>query len=108
MAIETCLIFFEKDDVIFTSEFDGSVRVEVRCGPFFRYETMLVRSIYKALHELERLQARRRVNKSHRLLLLIMDVSGEKDSGSFRKNTPFMCLFKMENIVRFINSKSQF
>ena len=42
---------------------------------------MLVRSIYKALHELERLQARRRGEQVPPPLALDVDVSGEKDSG---------------------------
>jgi hypothetical protein len=72
---------FEKDDVIFTSEFDGSVGLKSDADRFFRYETMLVRSIYKALHELERLQARRRGEQVPPPLALDVDVSGEKESG---------------------------
>ena len=48
---------------------------------FFRYETMLERSIYKALHELERIQAKRNGENIPLPIALDVDVSGEKENG---------------------------
>ncbi len=48
---------------------------------FFRYETMLERGIYKALHELERIQAKRNGEKVPPPIVLDIDVSSEKESG---------------------------
>jgi hypothetical protein len=48
---------------------------------FFRYETMLERGIYKALHELERLQAKRNGENVPLPIALDVDVSGEKENG---------------------------
>lgn len=72
---------FEKDDVIFTSDFDGTVGLKADADRFFRYETMLDRGIYKALHELERLQAKRNGEKVPLPLALDVDVSGGKEDG---------------------------
>jgi hypothetical protein len=51
------------------------------CDKFFRYETMLEKSIYKALHELERLQAKR--NGQDVPLPVMVEVSMDS---SFGKN----------------------
>ncbi len=72
---------FEKDDVIFTSDFDGTVGLKGDADRFFRYETMLERGIYKALHELERMQARRNGEKVPPPIVLDVDISNEKDNG---------------------------
>ncbi len=72
---------FEKDDVIFTSDFDGTVGLKSDADRFFRYETMLERGIYKALHELERIQAKRNGEKVPLPIALDVDVSGEKENG---------------------------
>ena len=48
---------------------------------FFRYETMLERSIYKALHELERIQAKRNGENIPPPIALDVDISGEKENG---------------------------
>ena len=45
---------------------------------FFRYETMLERSIYKALHELQRLQAVRNGEKPPAPLAIDIDVGGKE------------------------------
>ena len=47
---------------------------------FFRYETMLEKGIYKALHELERIQAKRNGEKVPPPIALDVDVSGEKEN----------------------------
>jgi hypothetical protein len=48
---------------------------------FFRYETMLERGIYKALHELERIQAKRNGVNIPPPIVLDVDISGEKETG---------------------------
>lgn len=72
---------FEKYDVIFTSDFDGTVGLKADADRFFRYEMMLERGIYKALHELERLQAKRNGENVPLPIALDVDVSGEKENG---------------------------
>lgn len=72
---------FEKDDVIFTSDFDGTVGLKSDADRFFRYETMLERSIYKALHELERMQARRNGERVPPPIALDVDISNAKEDG---------------------------
>ncbi len=72
---------FEKDDVIFTSDFDGTVGLKADADRFFRYETMLERSIYKALHELERIQAKRNGEKVPPPIALDVDISNGKENG---------------------------
>jgi hypothetical protein len=48
---------------------------------FFRYETMLERGIYKALHELQRLQAARKGEAVPLPVAVDVDISGEKPDG---------------------------
>lgn len=72
---------FEKDDVIYTSSFDKTVGLKSDADLFFRYETMLERGIYKALHELERIQAKKNGGQVSPPIALDIDVSGEKGSG---------------------------
>jgi hypothetical protein len=48
---------------------------------FFRYETMLERGLYKALHELERIKAKRNGENVPLPIALDIDVSGEKENG---------------------------
>jgi len=50
-------------------------------GKLIRYETSIEKGIYKALHELERLQARRNGEKVPLPIALDVDVSGEKENG---------------------------
>lgn len=56
-------------------------RNEDMYGKFVRYESSIERGIYKALHELERLQARRKGEKVPPPLALDVDVSGDKNDG---------------------------
>ncbi len=72
---------FEKDDVIFTSDFDGTVGLKSDADRFFRYEAMLERGIYKALHELERMQAKRNGEKVPPPIALDIDISNGKENG---------------------------
>ena len=72
---------FEKDDVIFTSDFDGTVGLKHDADRFFRYETMLERGIYKALHELERIQSKRSGEQVPAPLAVDVDVSGGVENG---------------------------
>jgi len=72
---------FEKDDVIFTSDFDGTIGLKADADRFFRYETMLERGIYKALHELERIQARRNGEKVLPPIALDIDITQGKENG---------------------------
>jgi|ERR1035437_404363 hypothetical protein len=67
----------EKDDVFYFSEFDGTTGLKNDADLFFRYETMLDKSIYKALHELQRLQSARNGEKVPPPIALDVDVSGE-------------------------------
>ena len=66
---------FEKDEVI--SEYEGELGLKGDADLFFRYETMLERSIYKALHELQRLQAARAGEKPPAPIAIDIDVSKE-------------------------------
>jgi hypothetical protein len=50
-------------------------------GKFTRYETCLERGIYKALHELERIQSRRNGEKVPLPVAIDVDVSDEKLNG---------------------------
>lgn len=72
---------FEKDDVIFTSSYDGTVGLKADADRFFRYEAMLERGIYKALHELERMQAKRNGEKVPPPIAIDVDISNAKDNG---------------------------
>ena len=72
---------FEKDTAIYTSSFDKTIGLRDSADRFFRYETMLERGIYKALHELERLQAKRNGEKVPLPITLDIDVSGGKENG---------------------------
>jgi len=51
------------------------------CEKFFRYEAMLERSIFKAMHELQRQQMVRNGNNVPPPIALEIDVSGEKENG---------------------------
>ena len=51
------------------------------CDKFFRYETMLERSIYKALHELQRLQSSRNGEKVPLPIAIDVDISDNKENG---------------------------
>lgn len=72
---------FEQDDVIYKDMMDGTIGIKHDADRFFRYETMLERSIYKALHELQRLQAARNGEKVPLPMALDVEVSGAKDDG---------------------------
>ena len=50
-------------------------------GKFTRYETCLERGIYKALHELERIQAKRNGENVPPPMALDVDVSMNKNDG---------------------------
>jgi len=50
-------------------------------GKLIRYEGSIERGIYKALHELERIQAKRNGEKVPLPIALDIDVSGEKENG---------------------------
>ena len=64
---------FEKDEVI--SEYEGGLGLKGDADLFFRYEIMLERSIYKALHELQRIQAARAGEKPPAPIAVDIDVS---------------------------------
>ena len=66
---------FEKYEVI--SEYEGELGLQGDADLFFRYETMLERSIYKALHELQRIQAARAGEKPSAPIAIDVDVSKE-------------------------------
>ncbi|MDP3296845.1 MAG: hypothetical protein Q8N09_04505 [Thermodesulfovibrionia bacterium] len=66
---------FEEDEVI--SEYEGELGLKGDADLFFRYEIMLERSIYKALHELQRIQATRMGEKPP--LPVVVDVDISKD-----------------------------
>lgn len=63
------------------SVFNDYKGMENDADTFFRYETMLERGIYKALHELQRIQAARNGEKPLAPIAIDVDVSGGKDNG---------------------------
>jgi hypothetical protein len=73
---------FEEGEVICTQLMTGSTMGLMHdADRFFRYETMLEKGIYKALHELERIQAKRNGEKVPPPIALDIDISGEKENG---------------------------
>lgn len=60
------------------SVFSGYKAMNDDANMFFRYETMLERGIYKALHELQRIQAARAGMKPPLPIAVDIDVSGKK------------------------------
>ncbi|MFH1353827.1 MAG: hypothetical protein ABIH36_00910 [bacterium] len=63
----------EKDEVI-----SSSGGLMYKPDNFFRYEVMLERSIYKALHELQRIQSARAGEKPPAPIAIDVDVSGKE------------------------------
>lgn len=73
---------FEDGEVICSQLLTGSsMGLMHDADRFFRYETMLEKGIYKALHELERIQAKRNGEKFPPPIALDVDISGEKENG---------------------------
>lgn len=73
---------FEEGEVICTQLLtSSSMGLMHDADRFFRYETMLERGIYKALHELERIQAKRNGEKVPPPVALDIEVSGSKEDG---------------------------
>ena len=64
---------FEKYEVI--SKYEEELGLKGDADLFFRYETMLERSIYKALHELQRIQAARAGEKPSLPVAVDVDIS---------------------------------
>ena len=71
----------EENEVFSMGIFDKKLGISANSDRFFRYEIMLERSIYKALHELERIQAKRNGEKVALPIALDVDVSGGKENG---------------------------
>lgn len=65
----------EDEEVITKDTFNGGLRLKNDADLFFRYETMLEKSIYKSLHELERLQAIRNNINTTPPIALDVDIS---------------------------------
>ena len=66
----------ERDSVISKGTFSRGLELNERIADtYFRYETMLERGIYKALHELQRLQATRSGEKIPAPVAIDVDVS---------------------------------
>lgn len=72
---------FEKNDALFTNDFDGTIGIKGDADRFFRYEMMLERGIYKALHELERMQAKRNGEKVLPPIAFDVDITKDKENG---------------------------
>jgi len=73
---------FEDGEVICSQLMTGSsMGLMHDADRFFRYETMLEKGIYKALHELERIQAKRNGEKVPPPVALDIEVSGDKENG---------------------------
>ncbi|MDE1970024.1 MAG: hypothetical protein KGI50_00380 [Patescibacteria group bacterium] len=68
---------FEKDDVFYIGDFDRKISLKVDADLFFRYETMLERSLYKALHELQRIQSARNGEKPPAPIAIDVDINNE-------------------------------
>jgi len=65
-----------EDGVVIDKSFSGNKQIILRGADlFFRYETMLERSIYKALHELQRMQAARAGEKPLVPIAVDIDIS---------------------------------
>ena len=73
------ILSLEKNNVFYFSEEETGLRADI--DVFFRYETMLERNIYKALHELERLQAKRNGERLPLPIAIDVDISGETENG---------------------------
>ncbi len=71
----------EDGEVICSQLMTSSMGLMHDADKFFRYETMLERGIYKALHELERMQAKRNGVNIPPPIALDIDISGEKETG---------------------------
>jgi len=71
----------EEDEVFSFGIFDKKLGISANSDRFFRYEIMLERSIYKALHELERIQAKRNGENVPPPIALDVEISGEKENG---------------------------
>jgi hypothetical protein len=72
----------ERDSVISKGTFSKGLELHERIADtYFRYETMLERGIYKALHELQRIQAARNGEKVLPPVAIDVDVSGGKENG---------------------------
>ena len=71
----------EENEVFSLGIFDKKLGMSNNSDRFFRYEIMLERSIYKALHELERIQAKRNGEKVALPVALDIDMSGSKENG---------------------------
>lgn len=71
----------EEDEVFSFGIFDKKLGMSANSDRFFRYEIMLERSIYKALHELERIQAKRNGENVPPPIALDVEISGEKENG---------------------------
>jgi len=67
----------EQEDVIYTMD-DMPQGLKHDADIFFRYETMLERGIYKALHELQRIQLARKGEKPPAPIAVDVDVSTDK------------------------------
>lgn len=60
-------------------EYSGETGLKKAADTFFRYETMLERGIYKALHELQRIQAARQGEKPPLPIAIDLDISKHED-----------------------------
>jgi len=73
---------FENGEVLCTQLIaESTMGLMSNADRFFRYETMLERGIYKALHELERIQAKRNGVNVPPPIALDIDISGGKENG---------------------------
>jgi hypothetical protein len=71
-----------EEDGVFALGFIGKkLYIVENSDRFFRYETMLERSLYKALHELERIQSKRNGEKVPPPLALDVNISDDKVNG---------------------------
>jgi len=74
------LLKIENGEVLTKGIFEGDdLLIKGDADLFFRYETMLEKSIYKALHELQRIQAARAGEKPPAPLAIDVNVSGVKE-----------------------------
>ena len=70
-------MMIEKDEVIYIDDDSIPTGLKGDADIFFRYETMIERGIYKALHELQRIQAARAGEKPPLPVVIDVDVSKE-------------------------------
>jgi len=75
------ILSLESNNAFERNVFERKLELTGTADRFIRYEMMIERSIYKALHELERIQAKRNGENVPLPVALDVDISGGKENG---------------------------